>query len=368
MTQAVRALERAYAEGRGRAAPARIGLFGDGLPELLVQAAGGRCEAVHLPHSLPSHLPEAVAGLVEPFVDDHVRRFLGAFAAGAFDGLRAIVFSRDDAPALVAYLYAAELRRQGLAPAEPRLVLWNLVHREDLWAAEFNRRQCHRLWQELEAAGLRRPDTAAFAAAHAAARARQSALARLTERQRAAAIPGAEALRWRNAGRFLEPADHAQLLQAALAEPARPRPGLRIGCVGSALASPAAHAAVEARGTVVCDLLPLGETWPVPVPTEASVEAVLAVTAADPFCPRIVPPGRYRRALVDRLVQARCDLVLVQLAEGDDAFGWEMPALRRELAARGIRLVDLGFRGSEPTADWLARARAAVAEQAGAPA
>lgn len=347
-------------------ATTRVGLFGDVFPECLIEAAGGVCVAVHLPSAdaLPS-APE-VAARIEPFVDDHVRQFLLRLAAGHHADLGAIVFCREDAAAHIAYVYAAELVRQGLAPQGPRLILWNAVHRAGAAAQRFNLRSCERLWHDLHGVGLTLPDAAALAHAHAQGLVRQQALARLEADQCADAprVSGARALALRSAGRALSPLAHAQLIDRALAEARRaaPRSGLRIGCVGSALSSVAAHDAVEAHGTVVCDLLPLGEIWPVPLPMVLDgVQSILDHAADAALCPRIVPTGRYRAELVRRLVAARCDLVLIQLAQADDSFGWEIPDLTRDLAGHGIRVLNLGFRDSVPSADWLNRARAAVA-------
>lgn len=345
-----------------------VGVFGDLLPDCLLEAVGARCVPVHLPDVTGAALPEipAVSSRLEGFLDDHVRQFLLRFAGGHFDGLPAIVFCREDAAAHVAYVYAAELQRQGLAPAAPRLILWNMVHRPGPAARMFNLRACEALWHDLAAVGLARPDPAALARAHAMGLERQTALMRVEALQRAdpPRLSGADVLALRLARRSLAPQDHLQLLELALdgADQAPPRAGLRIGCVGSALSSVAAHHAVEVHGTVVCDLLPLGESWPVPLPDAFDgVQSVLDAAAGFALCPRIVPTGRHRAELVRRLVEARCDLVLIQLSQGDDSFGWEIPDLTRDLRARGIGVLNLGFRDSRPGTGWLADAGAAVA-------
>ncbi len=342
------------------AAP-RVGVFGNGFPEVLVSAAGA------VPVHVNLGLPEAglssegsIAEIIEPFVDDEVRLFLKRLVAGHFADFRGIIFARDDAPALIAYQYATEWVRQGRAHGKvPPLFLWNLVHTASAPVRCFNQVQAGKLFDFLASIGLPRPGEASIAAASAHEQSRRTKLAAL---ERAETIPGSVAMRWRNAGRFMAAQDHARLLGEALAEPpaADELPKARLGIVGSPLSSMAVYATFERFGRVVADLQPWGQVWP-GRDAAPNVEAILTAAAADPFCPRITPANAHRRALVAAAVAGRCDLVICQLAQTDDTFGWEVPALATDLAAEGIGFINLGFRDAEPDTKWLDHAAGLIA-------
>lgn len=356
--EAILRLETAYRTQHNSIA--EIGVFGNGLPEALITAAGAAVQHVHIaPDTNHAARVSTIAPVLEPFLDAHVRHFLHRLFDGQFNHLRAIIFCRDDAAALFAYQYALEIRRMGLHPADgPDLLIWNLVHKSTASAATFNRVQLDRLWQWLSGNGFQMPDAASIKAAFEAEALRAQALSRMQNLCMTAQLDGTSALRWRNAGRILPAVEHAALLDDAIqyVERTQSRHGLRIGLVGSMLPCPRTYAMIEQFGTILCDLQPLGTIWPLPFSDAPDPYAMLANAAADPFCPRTDPPARFVDAMVKRLVDARCDIVVAQVSQNDDSFGWDMPALRARLKAEGIDLIDLGFRDDYPNAAWLADA------------
>ncbi|HEV7344319.1 MAG TPA: 2-hydroxyacyl-CoA dehydratase family protein [Devosia sp.] len=354
---AAAALERASKQQESYSNTAslpRIGVFGNGMPETLIAAAGALPVHVSVGTTEATH---PITAVIEPFVDEQVRHFLIRLMNGDFAGLAGIVFARDDAPALIAYQYASEwIRQDREREATPPLFLWNLVHTGTRPAAEFNRTQAEKLFAFLGCAGLARPDDSKLAVAAGAEAERQEALGQL-QIAVGVARSGRTAAAWRNAGRFMGAAEHASLLRSALAAPADVlNTTTRIGIVGSPLASPSTYAMIEQFGTVVCDQQNFGQMWPVPGNAKASLKDILAATAADPSCFRITPTSAYRAALVKNLLAARCSLVICQLAQTDDTFGWEIPALFTELAAHNVACINLGFRDAEPDAAWLEHA------------
>ncbi len=71
--------------------------------------------------------------------------------------------------------------------------------------------------------------------------------------------------------------------------------------------------------------------------------------AGDPFCLRI----SHRRSVIAKQCWTRskrpsATLLLCQLAQTDDTFGWEIPGLAKALQARDIGFVNLGFRDAVP--------------------
>lgn len=350
-------LDRAFEQRdayRGASPSPRVGLFGNGIPETLIAAAGAL--PVHLSMGRPGAKSE-IDAVIEPFVDQEVRVFLNRLMNGEFSACRGIVFSRDDAPALIAYQYATEWIRQGRAgDGVPPLFLWNLVHTGTPAVQAFNAIQSEKLFAFLESIGLSRPASEAISQAAAAETDRHDALARM-QAAVGTSLSGTTALRWRNAGRFVDARDHTLLLEAALTgRSEKPRGGVRLGIVGSPLSCIQTYEMLETFGTVVCDLQPWGKVWPGPGNVAQNVTEMLNATAADTFCPRITPSTAHRAAMIEALASAGCDLVICQLAQTDDTFGWEIPSLASGLAARGIPFVNLGFRDASPDEDWRNRA------------
>lgn len=329
----------------------RVGVFGLGVPEGAIAASGAVC--VHVNFG-PIPDDEPMSAVIEPFVDHEVRVFLNRFALGDFNGMTAIVFARDDAAAVTAYQYATEWVRQGRAPqGVPRLFLFNLVHAATAVARRFNGIQCDKLLDFLVGLGLARPDRARMTVAAANARRRAQSLIKAST-----AVTAGMAARWRNAGRFLSTTLHADLLEQAISAAEMPqRSGPRLALVGSPIDAPEVYAMLDSRGALVADLQAYGHFWPGPWDEESDIGAVAAILADDPSCPRIVPPQRHRQSLVDRIVSARCNVVVCQLAQTDDTFGWEIPGLAAALAALGVTFVNLGFRDHRPDEQWLAEAQ-----------
>lgn len=361
---AIAALEAAFSQGDRYCFDdrPRVGVFGSGMPETLVKAAGA------CPVHVEFGMAEAEAGtsgidaVLEPFLDSAVCVFLQRFARGDFADLRGIIFARDDAPALVAYQYATEWVRQGRAPAgSPPLFLWNLVHTDTAATRRFNQVQADKLFGFFEAIGLERPEAEKIATAAAHERARANALLQLNA-ARERGLGAATAIRWRNAGRFMPAELHAKLLEAVLADPqpASNQSPARLAVIGSPFLSVRSYAALDALGTVACDLQPWGDMWPGSGNGCETLEELLVATSADWSCNRIVPTSAFREGIIDRTAAAGCDVVICQLAQTDDTIGWEVPALAAAFAARGTAFVNLGFRDPEPGEPWLEAAAKAI--------
>lgn len=336
-----------------------VGVFGNGAPETLIAASGATPVHVNFGR-LDQAAPGAMDAVIEPFVDPEVRIFLNRFADGAFDGFAGIVFVRDDAPALTAYQYALEWVRQGsVRGATPPLFLLNTIHAATAPVRTFNRMQIEKLMDFLAGIGLPRIGDGELAQQARHASRRHKALA-------ATSGSAEDAMMFRIAGRFLPMQRHAQLLEEAMDQtgPTDAGSGVRLGIVGSPLFSERAYTTFGKYGPIVCDLQPFGQIWPGDWEEAETVETMLELLAGDAFCHRISPPNRYRERVVEALVAARCELVLCQLAQTDDTFGWDIPELSRQLDDRGIGFVNLGFRDAHPDDAWLARAGKLIARAA----
>lgn len=353
------ALDRAFAaRADGVPAPAGglVGVFGSGVPLPLVEAAGARCVDIKAPpldDAATGPTVPAVAALVEDFMDPFAARFLHRFAAGAFDRFALLIFARDDVAALSAYQYAREMRRLGhVSSRGPALHLWNLTHGLSAAIARFNRSELARLTDRLQAVLGARPDPERLAGTLAAERRRAAALAALP--------PGGVAgFTARNAGRWMTADAHCAALSHL--PPEAPDDGPRIALVGTACDTPVLHDLCAGAGRIVVDCQEYGRDpgtgW---TPDETTPEALIDALAADPLALRATPPHRFTDAL--RAAIAGADLVISSVSPTDDAFGWEVPLLRRAVEGRGGRFLDLGFRPFRPDAAWCAEARQRITE------
>ncbi|PJE31447.1 hypothetical protein SAMN06297129_1644 [Pseudooceanicola antarcticus] len=354
LEELLQAFER-RADGRNDASGAPlVGIFGDGLPEALIHAAGATPVEVKAPPLADAttgpQRPE-VTEIAEPFLDDFAARFLHRLADGAFDHMAMVVFARDDVAALTAYQYATEMRRLGMLPATgPRLHLWSLLHSEGAAAERFNRTELDRLESALQQVTGQGIDTDALARAQQQEARRLAALARLASHPQAFAL--------RNAGRWLEAGHHANLLDSLPAP--EPATGRRIGLVGTACDLPVLHQLAQELGHVAADLTPYGDIWPGNHAGPEGVGALIDSVATHPLHLRANPASKFDTALADGL--EGCDLVLAAVDRNDDGFGWDLPALSALCKARGTPLVMLGFRPFRPDAAWLEAARNKIAE------
>jgi len=328
-----------------------VGVFGEGVPGPLVTALGGVSVDVKAPplsDALDGPDMPSVASVAEPFLDSFTARFLHRFAAGSFDTFATIVFARDDVAGLAAYQYATELRRQGILPAAgPRLYLWNLLHTDSAPAERFNRRELERLTAHLEdtLGATLDPDRLADAVA---------AEARCAQALHALPPGGPDAFVARNAGRWLPPDVHADLLGAHAPDAGATGPSIVL--VGSACDIPVLHSLCAGLGQITADLQDYGRI----APTARNSADLLRHIAHDPLATRASPPVRYTRALQEGTEGA--DLVIASVDANDDSFGWELPVLRRTVESRGARFLNLGFRPFRPDAAWQDMARTKIEE------
>lgn len=363
MTELKRAFE---AKARGVVSEgSAVGFFGSDFPVVLVAACGLRAVDVEMePAADAGCVSAAVDEVAEPFVDASARRFLHRLLCGAYDDLAAIVFSRSTAAAYIAYLYATELRRQQRGAVGPLLHLWNGQLTDSDAVAAFNRSEAHRLEQTLASIGGSGIEEG-LPGAVAAERQRAEALAGLERTVQSGRISGHDAMRWRNAGRYLDAAEHARLLKAATDERAEngKRAGRRIGLIGSPVAESRLYDLIEEFGTIVADPHSYGFAWPPPVPSDAAdIGAVLEAAATHRLQPRALPVAGHRQAIVRACVEAGCDAAVIQLDPHDDTVGWDLPDIRARLHAAGIRIVDLGFRPDPVDEAWLEAARGKLRE------
>ena len=318
-----------------------VGFFGCDIPTAVISACGGQPVEVKAPPlSDAAEGPRVaqVAQLVEPFVNDFATRFLHRFAAGAFDRYALIIFARDDSAALLAYQYALEMRRQGIVRRDgPGLHLWNLAHTDSAAADRFNRAELDTLLKRLGALGLAF-DAQRFDAALHQERRQRAALRAIATR--------ADHFVLRMAGYWMAPKAHLDLITSLTAPEGE---GPRIGLAGTACDIPVLHEIARAFGAVTADLQPYGDTGDASdAPTDAAT--LIRQIARNPLHIRSNPADRYGAALLSAL--ETCDLVITSVDQNDNSFGWEIPRLKEQLTAKGVRFLNLGFRPFRPDETW----------------
>ena len=327
-----------------------VGVFGEGVPVPLINAMGGvgiDVKAPPLADAVDGPIESVVSKVTEPFLDPFAARFLHRFAAGAFDRFAALIFVRDDVAGLAAYQYASELRRQGQLTAQgPSLHLWNMLHTKSTAAEVFNQAEQVRLVKELEQSLGAQCDADALNTAIMSEAARNKIVGELPS-------GGQEAFIARNTGRWLTAEGHSALLADLSLHTFQ---GPKIALAGTACDTPVLHAVCEAYGQIIADIQDYGRS----APFIHSAESMLTDLAGDGLSLRAAPPDRFTRALHKATEDA--DLVVVSVDENDDAFGWEVPALKRATEDRGARFVNLGFRPFRPDAAWCDGASTLISE------
>ncbi|WP_417668283.1 hypothetical protein [Roseibium sp.] len=356
--KAVSELRRAFAERADGVSPAGmpfVGLFGDGIPYPLVQAAGAfgiDVKAPPLADSVDGPKVAIIDEVAESFLDDFTARFLHRFAAGAFDHFAMIIFARDDVAGLAAYQYASELRRQKLVTdTGPVLHLWNLLHTDSAAAHRFNMRELDRLGDALAGLSLTW-DEKRLSRILALEVDRRAALDRLT-------CCGADQFIFRAAGRWLAPEEHTAALDA-VGDGSAVAGERRIGLVGNASDTPCLREICSEFGALAADLQPFGDIWSYHTDGVDDAESLVRAIATNPLHIRTSPADRFGSALLDRL--KGCDVVISTVDRNDDSFGWEVPCLRQNVTKRGAQFIDLGFMPFRPSDSWMSATRKLLAE------
>lgn len=267
---------------------ADVGVFGHGVPMGHPLLAGLSLRDLTHRHS-PEPGASRIAPLLEPFLDPFVRSFLFALERG-LPIVEAVVIWRQGPGALHAYRYAQELRRLGLLPDGPPLLLWNTARGDDEASRAFDAAQVARLTLALSAL----PRGIVLD--------RSGPLAALEQLQAEGRVSGAEAQRRRLVARASG--------QAVETAPGQVKRGPRLALAGAPLGNSVLHDWLDHRGALVLDL-----------------------TGPD------APQGDLETLLPDR----RVEHLVWQVDPHDDLHGWRRHGVARLCEGLGIRFSDLGF-------------------------
>ena len=283
--------------------------------------------------------PAADAHLEPALFSARLRRLVDAALSGRLAHVAQVVIPRTSDPDYKCFLYLCEFARRGLAVPSAPTALFDLLQSDGPHVCRHVAERTHGLLDRLAGVSGHRPsddelrdEITATNAARAAAR-QLAALRGATPR-----VTGSQAFPLLGAFWHVPPLEYALLANEAATElAARPTlRGSRVLLAGAPVDGTGLHAAIESRGAVVVDEL---TAW------------TSAAAAEDVSCdddPIAALAGSYRRqsigprlpaaTLRDRLERRleHVDAVVVSLPEDDATFGWDYPALRDRLAARGL--------------------------------
>ena len=297
-------------------------------------AASCRVEIVE---GIPGGSTEVGDRYMEAGLDPAVRSLFDQFVRGTWDHADLIVLDRSLRDL---YYYLKELVRLGLAPALPRLHLFDLLLARDLPVQRYNARQVEMLVDAVEHASGRRLGVADLEDAAARADEVRAEYRRLDEQRRRGVVLGSEALGRIAAVRAGSPEEQKSALQSyneslEAREPVdRPRLLLVTGDAGDV---PALHHAVEQAGAmIVAEDYRWGSRTAVAGHVESTdpVAAIAATAHRDGSGPELAPFGaRVQWALA---AAEGVDGAVLQVSPDDRVLGWYLPELREALTRLGV--------------------------------
>ena len=283
--------------------------------------------------------PMADAHLEPGLFPGRLRQLVHAALAGRLAHVARIVIPRTSDPDYKCFLYLREFVRMGLAGAMAATALFDLLHSDGVHVRRYDAERTQALLDMLTDASGHRPsedelqeEITLTNAARAAAR-RLVALRRGTPR-----VSGTEVFPLLGAFWHVPPREYASLASQAAEDLANRPPlrGPRVLLAGAPADGIDLHAAIESRGAVVVDELSAWSSAAAGDDVCGGEDPIAAL--ADAYRRRSIGPRLPASALRDRAEGAfdHVDAVVVSLPDDDATFGWDFPALRDRLTARGL--------------------------------
>lgn len=306
------------------------------VPVEIVRAAGFRA-VIARGSSGPT--PAADVYLEPGIFPSRLRHLVEDAMTGRLSDAARIVVPRTSEADYKGFLYLRELVRRGVAPALPPTILFDLLQSRGADVRAYDVARTRVLLDELSSASGRTPsaddlrrEISRSNAARAAAR-RVVALRRIVPR-----VAGTEAFPLLAAFWELEPDRYVEMANDAARRIAArpPLAGPRVLLTGAPVDGGTLHQAIESHGAVVvAEVGPWGSgVADDDVRIDDDPVAALADTYRAGSIGARTPVDSLRR-WTGRMLE-EVDAVVVSLPPDDAVFGWDYPALRDLLAARGI--------------------------------
>ena len=282
----------------------------------------------------------AADALLEPRIfPNRLRRLVEHALTGRLSSAARLIIPRTSDADYKCFLYLRELVRRGMATAAPPIVLFDLLQSGGLEVREYDVTRTRALLDELASASGRMPSADDLRREIALANAARAAATRLTALRRVVPrVSGTDVLPLLAAFWEMQPDRYVEMArQAADGIAARaPLAGPRVLLTGAPVDGPTLHEAIESHGAiVVAEVGPWGSGAAAdPVRIDDDPVAALADKyRADAIGART--PVDVLRRWTERTL-ADVDAVVVSLPPDDAVFGWDYPALRDALVARGV--------------------------------
>jgi benzoyl-CoA reductase/2-hydroxyglutaryl-CoA dehydratase subunit BcrC/BadD/HgdB len=332
------------------------------VPVEIVRAAGFRAV---IARGASSPTPTADQYLEPRIFPGRLRQLAESALTGRLSHAARIVIPRTSDTDYKCFLYLREFVRRGVTSALPPVILFDLLQSRGAEVRAYDAARTRALFDELAAASGQRPSVDDLHGEIARANeARAAARQLMAFRQIVPRVSGAEIFPLLAAFWEMEPERYVAAVNGAASAFAK-RSGLagpRVLLAGVPVDGPELHHAIESHGAiVVAEVGPWGSGAP---GDDVRVDDDPFLALADKYRADAVgartPAASLRREVVRMLDDV--DAAVVSLPPEDAVFGWDYPALRAMLHARGLPHVCLrGDPYQTPTLEEHARIDAMVA-------
>ena len=306
------------------------------VPVEIVRAAGFRPVMVR---GASGPTPAADVHLEPGIFPSRLRRLVDDVLTGRLTHAARIVIPRTSDADYKCFLYLREFVRSGVTTALAPVVLFDLLQSRGADVPTYDAARTRALLDDLSSASERMPSSDDLRREIVRANAARAAARRLVELRRAVPrVSGSEAFPLLAAFWEMEPDGYREMVSDAATKIAvrPPMAGPRVLLTGAPADGHTLHEAIESHGAVVVDeVSPWGNGAAgddVRV-DEDPVAALADKYRADSIGAR-TPVDALRHLTHSKLDEV--DAVVVSLPPDDAVFGWDYPALRDVLNARGI--------------------------------
>jgi hypothetical protein len=332
------------------------------IPVEIVRATG--CRLV-LARGASRPTPAAEAYLEPRLFPSRLRHLVEDALTGRLSSAARIVIPRTSDADYKGFLYLRELVRRGVVTAVGPIVLFDLLQSHGAEVTSHNVGRTRALLDDLASASGRHPSADDLRREIARANAARAAAARLVAlRGGAPRVTGSDVFPLLAAFWEMEPERYVEMaLDAADRIAGRPPlSGPRVLLMGAPVDGPSLHQVIESLGAIVVD--EVGPWGSGAAGDQVRVDEDPLAALADKYRADAVgarTPMEALRRWSERRLDA-VDAVVVSLPPDDAVFGWDYPAVRDQLQARGVPHACLRSDPYDPpSADDLAALDAVVA-------
>jgi hypothetical protein len=306
------------------------------LPIEIIRASGLRLVVARASTTVT---PVAAAHLEPGLFPGRVCQLVDAALAGRLADVARIVIPRTSDSDYKCFLYLREFVRGGLAAAMAPTALFDLLQSDGPHVHRHNAEHTRALLDTLADTSGHRPSNHELQHEIDATNTARAGARRLAAlRHGIPRVRGTELFPLLGAFWHVPPREYASLADQAAEELANrsPLPGPRVLLAGAPVDGTVLHSAIESRGAVVVDEISAWSGAGADDDIHRSEDPIAAL--ADACRCRTIGARLPAGAMRDRVERGldHVDAVVVSLPDDDATFGWDYPALRERLTARGL--------------------------------